>query len=592
MTPGNLDKKREKDYTERGLVESAILRELVSGEKTLEELKRSLGVYRSNRSAGEIYRSTFWKNFKRIQKQGCGFYNGKRYRVTSRLTSGEARYYAIEEVSKDPTGRLRGFAPSFINKYSTVTIILLVIVLTLILAARFGGNFTGFAVFRPVNSSTSQELNLSFTSPSNVYILLNGVPLSFSLSGVLSGPARVFLLSGNESFLVLNSSLLAPSKPILTDEAVLVLNFVNGSGGSTGMSTFLDYYTSDFGSGFSKPDGVVGLSVSNSTIPENASSLCTLWEVYSLDHASANRFCFGDKECCMFSGFEPSSEDWNDTLYLYVGIHGASPSSIASAEVMSVKSVLRTPGGEFMYGGWRSLPVFFQQPFYNFSGVCVDTCSLKAVGSNISLYVDLEANSYLHIEGVDFGPGYVMDLTNVTVYSIDRNRVFELAGGNIYPKSDGFSVEAWIKTSNVWDSIIVSSNECCDVEKYWGMGLSWAGTSTPLFIKLNDGSGEIYGVGVKNLADDRWHHVVFVRDVSQRVVRGYVDGELDLEFADTTGEILDVSDRLLVGGSSDIYLEDRFNGTVAGLRTYPFALNPDEVKVRYLRNSKVTSDIK
>jgi hypothetical protein len=99
-------------------------------------------------------------------------------------------------------------------------------------------------------------------------------------------------------------------------------------------------------------------------------------------------------------------------------------------------------------------------------------------------------------------------------------------------------------------------------------------------IRLNDGSGEISGVGTKNLADGRWHHVVFVRDAARRVVLGYVDGILDLEFTDTTLDISDTSSVLSVG-LADEFQNEKFVGSVANVNTYSYALSENEVLALY-----------
>jgi hypothetical protein len=107
-------------------------------------------------------------------------------------------------------------------------------------------------------------------------------------------------------------------------------------------------------------------------------------------------------DCCAFSGFEPSSEKWNDRLDLYVGSHGASQTSVAGAQVILFNINLSSLENNITYGGWRSLLVFFQQPAYRFSELCAESCSIANLSGNISFSVELAPNSNLKIDGIKY----------------------------------------------------------------------------------------------------------------------------------------------------------------------------------------------
>jgi len=315
---------------------------------------------------------------------------------------------------------------SFLRQRTLILPTVIVLALVFFFGFWFGGGFTGLTVYGPV--VVSKNVDLSFTSPKVAFIPLESSPLSLGVSGRLHGSGRVFLVSGTRSPMVLDSSKLKPEQPSLNEEGLLVLALVNGSGGSDFFSTDLEYTLSDFERGFSKPDGFAGLSVSKTKVPAGG-SLCTLWEVYSVDRAASNRFCFGDKNCCLFDGFEPFSDNWNDSLYLYLGSHGASASTVVSAQVMSSRFDLSSTDGGINYGGWRSLPVFFQDPSYRFSDVCIDTCSLEDVDGNISLFVDLKPNSNLTLDSVEYGflrglvmkgPPLEFSERNISIWFVNR----------------------------------------------------------------------------------------------------------------------------------------------------------------------------
>jgi hypothetical protein len=153
----------------------------------------------------------------------------------------------------------------------------------------------------------------------------------------------------------------------------------------------------------------------------------------------------------------------------------------------------------------------------------------------------------------------------------------ELEAAAVYPEEGGFSAEAWIKTDDIADGVVATTGEYGDLESYWSMGKAFAGDSACLYIRLNNGTGEISGVGATDIADGKWHHIVFVRDVESGKALGYVDGALDLEFNDTTGSISDASTSLYIGNANP-YQEEWFVGEVSGIETYPHALSEEEVQ--------------
>src|SRR5437588_12471002 len=118
-------------------------------------------------------------------------------------------------------------------------------------------------------------------------------------------------------------------------------------------------------------------------------------------------------------------------------------------------------------------------------------------------------------------------------FNLDGTTAFVRVPGKdtLYPGSGSFSVEAWIKTSRTTGSEIVFA-------KYEGGGLQYGNSYYALFLRNGVLSGEIRdtdaggpdhdGVhvvdGTKMLADNTFHHVVMLRDMTASVVRLYVDG--------------------------------------------------------------------
>ncbi|VVB50792.1 Concanavalin A-like lectin/glucanases superfamily protein [uncultured archaeon] len=111
-----------------------------------------------------------------------------------------------------------------------------------------------------------------------------------------------------------------------------------------------------------------------------------------------------------------------------------------------------------------------------------------------------------------------------------------------------------------------------------------------LAVKINDGSGELSDAGKINIADGRWHHIVFVRDRAGREVRGYVDGVLDVRFSDSKGDVSDTSRRLVIGNSNPLQ-DGSFVGRIFGVKTYSRALSIVDVQGLYASNLDAVNSI-
>lgn len=209
---------------------------------------------------------------------------------------------------------------------------------------------------------------------------------------------------------------------------------------------------------------------------------------------------------------------------------------------------------------------------------CHETCALPLewdVEAPFALSADLSAGLFL---------GQI-DL----IYEWHRppggagNSDFELVGTYreveaplLYPGTGSFSAAAWIRTAEAEDAVIVSSGECCGIERYWSLGMSRTGPSAVLLVRLNDGRGEIFGTGKTNLADGRWHHVVLVRNARDRIVFGYVDGAPELGMDDPTAGISDASTVLLVG-AANVFQDEFFRGEVRSVQTTSDALTSERI---------------
>ncbi len=138
-----------------------------------------------------------------------------------------------------------------------------------------------------------------------------------------------------------------------------------------------------------------------------------------------------------------------------------------------------------------------------------------------------------------------------------------------------FSLSAWVKSSfaNVNGRIIYKYN----TDTTRGFMLSF-NSSYVVDFQLWDTGGTNQGVALGNtvLNDGKWHHLVGVRNGVTTYI--YIDGQLEGLGSGATAD---------VSGGSDLYIgqaisgSHQFQGQIAGVKIFDYALSADEVKAQY-----------
>lgn len=187
---------------------------------------------------------------------------------------------------------------------------------------------------------------------------------------------------------------------------------------------------------------------------------------------------------------------------------------------------------------------------------------------------------------------YGVNRTRFDIINLTNNSYENYTNDFVYPGNESFSVELWMKTSKAQDQIFISTGEYENLQSWWKLGMQ-VGENTSLYFRAQDGvddgtwwtipdpnqhAGQIYGQ--KPLDDNQWHHIVAIRDREQKVISGYVDGSLDLNFTDTTQTITDTSDHFILGAST-LQFRENFDGNLTIVDLYNRALDPDEILDHY-----------
>lgn len=149
----------------------------------------------------------------------------------------------------------------------------------------------------------------------------------------------------------------------------------------------------------------------------------------------------------------------------------------------------------------------------------------------------------------------------------DSNSLDILAG-------QGFTIEAWIKTGSA-DGIIFERFGSSNVPYY---RLS---TSDPADGKVRLAIRDTNNIEVKvasttNINDDKWHHVIGVRDTVADMLFIYVDGVQENSAQDTTTGNLAVDGRSYIG-SHQLTMRQSFKGIIDEVRILDRALTGEEI---------------
>jgi len=154
------------------------------------------------------------------------------------------------------------------------------------------------------------------------------------------------------------------------------------------------------------------------------------------------------------------------------------------------------------------------------------------------------------------------------------------------------SFGAWIKIASPsnQDGIITTgrfNNESNMTNVNYLMWLNTAsGTDIRYVHEYEEGSNEDHTFNV-DLDNNKWYHVFIVRDVSQDIVKLYLNGmQADTPFEYTNDPTNGTVNNLYVG--MDVNTYNTFDGVIDDVRIYNRTLTPDEVMLLYGNNTNIT----
>jgi len=152
-----------------------------------------------------------------------------------------------------------------------------------------------------------------------------------------------------------------------------------------------------------------------------------------------------------------------------------------------------------------------------------------------------------------------------------------------YP-NESFSIEYWMKRAVTppGDNEVIVGRRDPAAQPTWWVGLE-GGTGFAYF-RLTDKLGTFsLKAGTTDLGDNRWHHVVAVRDANTNVLRLYVDGQENLPSVDTafTAGFDSETARINMGWFENSALPYTYAGVLDEVAIYDRALPLTEIQTHY-----------
>ncbi len=199
-------------------------------------------------------------------------------------------------------------------------------------------------------------------------------------------------------------------------------------------------------------NGIVDMTLEGTKFSWDAdqSRLCTRWEVYNKYENTLTRFCNGNSDCCAFANLLPTKSNWGGVYYSGYGKDGSGYDNIVSAQVIyyDVNLSAQNPKSEIYYSAWNNLSVKFFAEETEFSGICIDTCSLSGLNkSSYNILFEVEGDAVLKIDKIAYS--VIADVQNkapilqqnFTTINISRNKYSKINLSQYFSDPDGDNLQ-------------------------------------------------------------------------------------------------------------------------------------------------------
>lgn len=153
-------------------------------------------------------------------------------------------------------------------------------------------------------------------------------------------------------------------------------------------------------------NGIVDLTIGGTSFNWNAdeTKLCARWEIYNFEEGKLTTFCSGNAGCCAFFGLLQSKSNWNDTYYSSFNKDGAGYNNTIAAQVIyyDVNMSIENPKSEIYSSGWSNKSIKFFEDEIEFSGICIETCSLAGLNKSFYTIIFEIEDAVLKIDNIKY----------------------------------------------------------------------------------------------------------------------------------------------------------------------------------------------
>jgi len=286
------------------------------------------------------------------------------------------------------------------------------------------------------NYTDEIKLSLAGNYSYNWDLMNKGELTSLGISGTISksGSAKVYLRHEEENYLIFDSSKvsktdLKPSTTSVYDSHIKEKESNNESdkikqGKNRTIVLKLNYKDNteyDVENDGIEPVGkIIDFTVERSLFDwdVNYSNLCTKWEVYNQENSTF--VCYGDVKCCGFIDLAPSSGNWDDSFNIDYGKYNSGLNNTVSAQIIYVDYSLDilNPYQNIYYSNLESLNAIFQEEFYSFEDICIETCTLPNLDyNNYNLIFEVD-NATLNVDSISYNITQARTETNLSKKNI------------------------------------------------------------------------------------------------------------------------------------------------------------------------------
>lgn len=153
-------------------------------------------------------------------------------------------------------------------------------------------------------------------------------------------------------------------------------------------------------------NGIIDMAVESTAFSWDAdeTKLCTRWELYNFEEDKLTGFCNGNSDCCAFFGLLQSKSSWSSIYYSSFNKDGAGYNNTIAAQVIyyDVNISAENPKSEIYPSGWANKSIKFFDDETEFSGICIETCSLAGLNkSSYKLIFEIE-DAVLRIDNIKY----------------------------------------------------------------------------------------------------------------------------------------------------------------------------------------------